>query len=236
MRTSQTQNRGLKHHLKEFLLPSGLAPRTIRGGILSGVAMELDFANHTQRWLGLQERELNGWFQRLSKGICTAIDVGANDGMYTLYFLAKSPARKVFAFEPAEDSLALMRKNLALNGFEGDPRVEIVMRTVGTAVNGQDVDLDSFLNTIQFPCLIKVDIDGGELSLLHGARRLLASRDVRWVIEVHSVELQEKCLEVLHAANYRTFTVRNAWWRHILPELRPGELNQWIIGIPQKFV
>ncbi len=233
MRTSQVQNRGLKYHLKELLLPSGSARRTIRSGILAGVAMELDFAHHTQRWLGLQERELNAWFRLLSKDIGTAIDVGANDGMYTLYFLAKSPARKVFAFEPSEVSLSQMRKNLAFNGFENDSRIKIVMQTVGTVANGQDVALDSFFNTIQFPCLIKVDIDGGELSLLEGSRQLLASQCVRWIIEVHSVELQEKCLDVLRAANYKTFVVRNAWWRRIIPELRPGELNQWIIAMPR---
>src|ERR1700686_856377 len=115
MRTSQVENSGLKHNLKEFVLPSGPARRIIRSGILAGVAMELDFAHHTQRWLGLRERELNGWFRLLSKGICTAIDVGANDGMYTLYFLEKCTARKVFAFEPSKDNLLQMRKNLALN-------------------------------------------------------------------------------------------------------------------------
>jgi hypothetical protein len=231
MRTSQLENHGLKSRLKNLVLPSGSAPRTIQSGILSGVAMELDFAHNTQRWLGLQERELYGWFQRLSKGIATAIDVGANDGMYTLYFLAKTPARNVLAFEPSE-GLAQLRKNLALNRFENDPRLELVTKTVGTVANGQDVSLDSYLAQIHFPCLVKVDIDGGETSMLEGASRLLASPQVRWIIEVHSPALQEKCLEILNQANYRTFVVRNAWWRHILPELRPTELNQWIVAIP----
>jgi Methyltransferase FkbM domain len=195
--------------------------------------MDMDFANHTQRWLGLQERELNGWFRRLSKGITTAIDVGAHDGMYALYFLAKTPASKVLAFEPSSDSLTLMRKNLVLNHFENDPRLELVTKTVGTVANGQDVNLDDFLDRIQFPCLVKVDIDGGETSLLEGARKLVALPQVRWIVEVHSAALQEKCLEVFKQANYKTFIVRNAWWRHILPELRPIELNQWIIAVPK---
>ena len=195
--------------------------------------MELDFAHNTQRWLGLQERELHGWFRRLSNGIATAIDVGANDGMYTLYFLAKTPAQKVLAFEPSE-GLIQMRKNLALNRFENDPRLELVTKTVGTVATGQDVSLDSYLDRIQFPCLVKVDIDGGETSMLEGSRQLLAHPQVRWIIEVHSADLQEKCLEILKQAGYRTFVVRNAWWRHILPELRPVELNQWVVAVPSK--
>jgi len=82
----------------------------IRSGLLSGLTVEMDFAHHTQRWLGLQERELYPWFRRLTEGVRTAIDVGANDGIYTLYFLAKTPAEKVLAFEPSPDSLDQLRK------------------------------------------------------------------------------------------------------------------------------
>ncbi len=183
MRTGQVESQGLKYFLKKSLFPSGLAPRMIRSGLLAGLKMDLDFAHHTQRWLGLQERELYGWFRRLSGGIHTAIDVGASEGMYTLYFLAKIPATKVFAFEPSEDGLRQLKSNLSL------------------------------------------------VSLLEGARNLLRSPETRWIIEVHSKALQEKCLELLQTANYRTLVVRNAWWRNFLPELRPGELNHWIIAL-----
>jgi hypothetical protein len=233
MRTSQIEDRGLKHCLKKLLLPSGQSGRTIRMGILSGVAMNLDFAHHTQRWLGLQERELNKWLRHLSIGIRTAIDVGANDGMYTLYFLVKTQAQRVITFEPAIDCINQLKENLVLNGYENDPRLELVPQSVGAEADEQDVTLDSYLNSIQFPCLVKVDIDGGEALLLEGARQLLASSGVGWIVEVHSPALQRQCLEIFRRANYRTVVVRNAWWRHILPELRPGDLNQWIVALPR---
>ena len=233
MRTSQFEKHGLKHHLKRSLFPAGLAPRVIHFGLLAGLKMELDFAHNTQRWLGLQERELCQWFPHLSKGIRTAIDVGANDGMYTLYFLAKTPAQKVLAFEPSAESLDELRANLALNGLAENSRLEIVPKYVGATADGQIVTLDSFAECVQPPCLLKVDIDGGEVSLLEGARGLLSCIEMRWIIEVHSKELQEKCSEILRAANYHVVVVRNAWWRHVLPELRPGELNQWIIALPR---
>jgi hypothetical protein len=233
MRTGQLESHGLKYHLKRSLFPSGLAPRMIRSGLLAGLTVELDFAHHTQRWLGLQERELYGWFRRLSGGIRTALDVGASDGMYTLYFLAKTPAERVFAFEPSVDCVRQLNSNLALNGLDENPRLEIVPKSVGAAANGQQATLDSFAERINQPCLVKVDIDGGEVSLLEGAQTLLHSSETRWIIEVHSNALQAKCLEILQAANYSTLVVRNAWWRHFLPELRPGELNQWIIALPQ---
>jgi hypothetical protein len=233
MRIGQRENRGLKYLLKKSLFPSGLAPRTIRSGLIAGLTMEMDFAHHTQRWLGLQERELYGWFRRLSRGIRTAIDVGASEGMYTLYFLAKTPAERVFAFEPSADGVRQLKSNLALNKLDENSRLEIVTKSVGASANGQQATLDSFAERIRQPCLVKVDIDGGEVSLLEGARALLHSSETRWIIEVHSNALQEKCLEILQAANYRTLVVRNAWWRHFVPELRPGELNHWIVALPQ---
>jgi hypothetical protein len=233
MRTGQLESHGLKYLLKKSLFPSGPAPRMIRTGMIAGLTMELDFAHHTQRWLGLQERELYGWFRRLSSGIRTAMDVGASEGMYTLYFLAKTPAERVFAFEPSADGLQQLETNLALNGLDRDPRLAIVPKRVGSSVNEEQATLDSLAERIHQPCLVKVDIDGGEVTLLEGARTLLHSSETRWIIEVHSNALQKKCLEILRAANYRTLVVRNAWWRHFLPELRPGELNHWIIALPQ---
>jgi hypothetical protein len=233
MRTSQVENTGIKSQLKKLFLPSGRSVRKIQMGVLAGVAMDLDLAHHTQRWLGLQEIEINKWLRSLSVGIRTAIDVGANDGMYTLYFLAKTSAQKVIAFEPVNESIEQMRKNLVLNVPENDPRLELVTQPVGAVAGGECVILDSYLDRIQFPCMIKVDIDGGEVLLLDGARKLLASPGVRWIVEVHSPALQNECLQIFQRANYRTIVVRNAWWRHVLPELRPGELNQWIVAMPK---
>jgi hypothetical protein len=233
MRTGQLENRGLKYYLKRSLLPSGRKPRMIQSGLLSGLKMEMDFAHHTQRWLGLQERELYPWFRRLTEGIRTAIDVGANDGVYTLYFLAKTSADKVLAFEPSAHSLLELASNLALNGLGENSRLEIIPKCVGAFASGEEATLDSYAGRIIPPCLVKVDIDGGELLLLKGAGALLQSGGIRWIIEVHSRVLQKNCLEVLQKANYHTVVVPNAWWRHLLPELRPVEVNDWIVATPR---
>jgi hypothetical protein len=196
--------------------------------------MELDFAHNTQRWLGLQERELYPWFRRLSDEIHTAVDVGANDGMYTLYFLTKTQAQKVLAFEPSDESLRQLKTNLTLNGLSANSRLEIVPKSVSASNDADFATLDSFSERLRPPCLVKVDIDGGEVDLLKGARSLLYSPGIRWIIEVHSRALQDQSCEILQAANYRVIVVRNAWWRHFLPELRPGELNHWLVAVPQE--
>lgn len=218
----------LKSRLKKLVLPSGRAPRAILAGLLRGLTMHLDLAHDSQRWLGLQERELHGWLQKFSAGIATAIDVGASDGMYTLFFLGKTTARKVLAFEPNAESLRRLKENLKENGLEGDPGLEMVCKYVGARNEGDVTTLDSFLPTLIPPCLVKVDVDGGEADVLRGAQELLAVRDVRWIIEVHSQGLENECLQILEEAGYRTRRIPNAWWRRFIPELRPIEVNHWL--------
>jgi tRNA G37 N-methylase Trm5 len=216
--------------LKSWLLPSGRSPRQIRFGLLGGLTMQLDFAHHSQRWLGLQEVELLHWLRRFARDINTAVDVGANDGMYTLYFLARTPAHKIYSFEPSPDCVGELKENIALNNLADDPRLEIVPLKVGAACAEGWTTLDSIVSTIIPPCLVKVDIDGGERDFLSGASRCLSLPDIRWIVEVHSKALEQECLQALNEAGYRVVIVHNAWWRHVIPELRPGELNHWLVA------
>ncbi|MGC1188530.1 MAG: FkbM family methyltransferase [Candidatus Acidiferrales bacterium] len=192
--------------------------------------MQLDLANHSQRWLGLQERELLGWVRKLARDINTAIDVGASEGVYTIYFLARTPAQKIYAFEPSPECLREVEENLALNNMAGDQRLDVIAKKVGDSAAEGWTTLDSLISTIVPPCLVKVDIDGGESDLLKGASRCLSLPGVRWIIEVHSKALEQDCLRVLNETGYHVEIVHNAWWRHVIPELRPGELNHWLVA------
>lgn len=230
MKFSTRENHGLKYKLKSWILPAGRSPRRIRFGLLSGLTMQLDLARHSQRWLGLQERELVGWTRRLSRKINTAIDVGASDGVYTLYLLARTSAQKVYAFEPSPECLSEAKENLALNNLAEDRRLQLTAQMVGDSTKEGWTTLDSLTSTIVPPCLIKVDIDGGERGLLKGATQCLRLPGIRWVIEVHSKSLEQDCFQTLTGAGYHVVIVHNAWWRRAMPELRPGDLNHWIVA------
>jgi hypothetical protein len=230
VRTSKRENHGLKYKLKSWFLPSGLSPKRIHFGLLGGLTMQLDLARHSQRWLGLQERELVRWVVRLAHNINTAVDVGASDGDYTLFLLARTPARKVYAFEPSAECMHELRENIALNSLPGEDRLELVTRKVGASESDEWTTLDSLAAAIVTPCLVKVDIDGGEHDLLRGASRCLGLRDMRWIIEIHSKALEQRCLQVMKESGYHVAVVRQAWWRHLIPELRPVELNHWLVA------
>lgn len=192
--------------------------------------MELDLRFQTQLYLGLHERELQKWLKKFSARVNTAIDIGAGVGEYTLYFLMKSQINRVIAFEPSEKSLAMLLTNLELNQLAHDPRLKLFTKFVGYADGENECTLDSILPLISTPCLIKMDVDGGEVNILQGATRLLDLPELYWIIEVHSQELEERCVQLFDLKGFVITIVPNAWWRRFIPEFRPIPHNRWLIA------
>jgi hypothetical protein len=208
----------------------GKAPLKIKSGAFRGLRMELDLSYECQAWLGIAEREVQGWLGWLSAGIRTGIDIGAAAGEYAMYFLSKTSARRVLAFEPQPTVMNQLRFNLSLNGLADDPRVTLYRSYVGTKSEDGHCTLDSLAGLIRQPCLVKIDVDGGESDVLAGAGELLGERDTRWLVETHSRELEEHCRRVLRAADFTTVVVPNAWWRWFIPEQRAIPHNRWLVG------
>jgi len=192
--------------------------------------MNLDLASESQTYVGVAERELARHFETLSHDVKTAVDVGGSVGFYTLFFLTKTSVERVFCFEPEARSCEDILANVRLNGLEGDPRLRLVNKFVGAQVSGNHATLDSIADEVVGPCLVKIDVEGAELDVLAGAGRLLARAGIRWIIETHSADLEKECLQVLKKAGLTCQIVDKAWWRAILPELRPAAHNRWLIA------
>jgi len=122
---------------------------------------------------------------------CTVLDVGANIGIYTL--LAAKRGARVFAVEADPRNLEMLRHHVQLNGF--DDRVTIFPIAVG-AEEGQVTmyrfhgnwghsNLFEGSDPVQVPMrtidsldlppidVCKMDIEGSELSALHGMEETL---------------------------------------------------------------
>jgi hypothetical protein len=214
--------------LKNAIVSSERKPRRILAGPFRGIVMGLSLRSQTQTYLGLFERETHPWLNRLSKGISTAIDIGVAHGEYTLYFLTKTKATKVFAFEPDLDCIPFLHENLELNGVDRSERLEISAKFVGVSDTEQEIRLDSLTESIRAPCFIKMDVDGAEEQILKGAKTFNNLPGVRWLIETHSKELEVACKGILTDAGFQTRIVPNAWWRVFVPEMRPSKHNRWL--------
>lgn len=222
---------GILSRVTSLVAPSDRLPRSIKAGAFRGIRMQIDLSCQKQLYAGLFEQEVNGWLRRLSSDINTAIDIGAAEGEYTLYFLAKTQAQKVFAFEPLEAERDTLMANLELNSLADDPRLVLSPKFVSSHDNDGECTLDSLVGLISPPCLVKVDVDGAEVDVLQGAREFLRMHQLYWIIETHSPRLENQCMSILTSSGFHTLVVPNAWWRIMAPELRPVEQNRWLVAM-----
>jgi len=143
----------------------------------------------------------------------TAIDVGANLGWYSVLASKAMIEGTVHAFEPNPDVLPYLAANAAERGAiqvhgcalaENNGQIDFfcasssnlssAARMVGKRVRVPTTTLDDFARAelMREPVFVKVDVEGGELSVLRGARRFRASfPDTIWMIEADEDLLKE---------------------------------------------
>ena len=216
--------------LKKCVMPHEIRPRTIPIGLYQGIRMEIDLQNQSQLFYGLWEAETHSWMRKLSSGIKTAIDIGAGCGEQTLYFLLKTGANKVYAIEPDSAKLDALLRNVKLNRPIGSKKFDFISKFVGKADDDHHFSLDSLYEQVEFPCFIKMDIEGGELDALMGAKKFLKQPATSWLVETHSYRLERECQKIFLSQGLLTKILYNAWWRFFLPEQRPLEMNRWMIA------
>jgi FkbM family methyltransferase len=154
------------------------------------------------------------------------VDVGAHAGYYTL--ICARLAKKVIAFEPSPSNCKFLRFNIFLNrlknvtpvsaavsDFNGHAKLYVPkqggrrLTDQGTLVfegeGAADVHvvmLDTFLEHLNHPSVIKIDVEGAELNVINGALQTLA-KGVRLVlVELHSSEHKSQIIELLSDLHY----------------------------------
>jgi FkbM family methyltransferase len=146
-------------------------------------------------YCGLHEFSDMGFLLHLLRPDDLFVDVGANIGSYTVLASAVCGARTV-AVEPDPDTAKSLRKNVVVNGIDG--QVRIVEAALGEGqgaalfTTGQDttnhvvavataatreVEVRSLDDVLQCdrPVLIKMDVEGYETHVIRGAGKTLRS-------------------------------------------------------------
>jgi hypothetical protein len=215
---------------KQLAFGRGRRPHKIWLGVAAGRTFLIDPAGKTQRIVGLDEYEIGGLFARHIKDVNTVIDVGASDGYYTILALCLNPAATAIGCDPHPPYEQHARENYRLNFPNGGPKLEWISGLVGPGPGQRS--LDEIASGRRGPFLLKIDVDGAEIEVLQSGEHLLARRDCRVLLEVHSPELEAEAIQLLTARGYACQIVDNAWWRVVVPERRPGELNRWVFASP----
>lgn len=175
-------------------------------------------------WLGSYEYDKRRTLEALIAPGSVVYDVGAHVGFYTLLFSELvGPAGQVVAFEPNPRNVAYLKKHLEINGITNARVVEAAASDfTGMAAFADDstsftgrlssrgslevsaVTLDEFVQCEDAPKpdYIKIDVEGAELSVLHGARGLLTGRRPMVFLATHGKELHARCCEFLGSLEY----------------------------------
>jgi FkbM family methyltransferase len=145
---------------------------------------------------------------RALPGEITLIDCGADIGLLSVLLLSKiDRITKVIAFEPNDDSHAILQKTLAEQPCESSALRRAVSDFSGFGeLKSPDYDSDDearYLSPVEFGgfpvstvddslierppyCILKIDVEGGELPALMGARACIeAAKGVIVAVEAH---------------------------------------------------
>lgn len=156
-------------------------------------------------------RELDA-FLAAREGRGRLLDVGALHGLFALAFTAGRPEARALALDPSPPASEVLRANLRLNpGCEVEPLAVAAGAAVGElrmqlnwqhlealpagtaaagAVTVPMVTLDQLAAERGFaPDLMKIDVEGYELAVLAGARRILTNDRPLLFLEVHPARL-----------------------------------------------
>jgi len=175
-------------------------------------------------WLGSYEYTKQLLFeQHLEKG-SIVFDIGAHTGFYTLLAaVLVGNTGKVIAFEPFPRNLSYLKQHLQLNKIENvtvidaavaDRRSEAFFDYTDSSFTGhlaktgkikvQTVVLDQLFaeGKIPLPTHLKIDVEGGEMSVFEGARTILTQAHPTIFLATHGQDIHKQCCEFLSSLGY----------------------------------
>jgi len=214
---------GLKQSIKATLLPPGEVSRVIPLGPARGIRAAIDFRFDTAFYFGFYESELHPYVRKLVGPGRRVFDVGGHRGWEAMVF-AKQSRTPVLTFEVNHENREYMQRSFALNDYE----IEIDPRYVGDKDDNDSVTIDTAADEYFTPEFIKMDIEGAEAHALRGAERTMAKHKPAWIVEVHGLEIENECLEILRDFHYETTIVDHR--QRILKEARGTIHNRWIVA------
>jgi FkbM family methyltransferase len=171
------------------------------------------------------------------------VDVGANVGAVCLPVAARHPARRVLALEAHRGLSAVLAANALCNGLTN---VEVTHALVGREPGVRTFDTPPLTASVDFGMLavaaegdfaervlvktldevaprdtrlVKIDVEGHELEVIQGARRLVRETRPAWIVEAlqkHEPDVRT-CLRLFLEEGYRAFLFHAP---HVVP--KPG--------------
>lgn len=169
------------------LLPDRSAVMKVWRGPFRGARIVANPRASLRKLLGIYERELNGWLSAALPRVSRVIDVGANDGYFSFGGAAAmrraGRSAEIICFEPQRQHLEELRRGIDAQP-EPLPNLRLIAAVVGEHEDAGTTTLDALAVADRDNTLIKIDVEGGELAVIAGARSWLRPSNL-FLIEVH---------------------------------------------------
>lgn len=209
--------------------PLKLIPKTAKMPILQGRLRGKKWiagssTNHGF-WLGTREYKQRRIFEDTVTEGSVIYDVGGHVGFYSLLSsVITGPRGRVFVFEPFESNLRFLKEHLRINGVDNVTLFEkAVADKPGKAcfapgigsfdgrlaedgrIEVETVSLDDLVarGELPPPDFIKMDIEGGEVAALEGARQVLEQHHPTLFLATHGRDIHARCVALLESLGYQ---------------------------------
>jgi len=205
----------------------------IKHGCAAGASWRRHHRYVNGYWIGHYELPLQEALTGELKAGQTFFDIGANAGFFTLVAARRVGASgRCVAFDPSPDNAASIREQLEANALDHCRVVEEAIGEVNSAAwfsfatpgspTGHlgmpkhcEQRIEVKITTLDLACarfgkpdLIKMDIEGGEISAFKSAGITLNELRPLWLIELHGAECGREVKRALQMAEYEFFDLR----------------------------
>ena len=143
-------------------------------------------------------------------------DVGSQYGDYAILWAKRYDAR-VYAIEPVTKNYKKLLRNIKANGVNVIPwniavgndlpiTYSVKNNMAYPDKNGKYAtmapSLDTIVGTMGIPRIIKIDVEGFELTVLKGAEKTLMHNDIKVIIEAHTAQLKSDVIDFMANIGY----------------------------------
>lgn len=218
--------------LKKFV-GSNVISVTVMDGILKGYRWRFNNRTNNEMILGTWEREMQDIFSRYLKPGNMVYDLGAHQGFLSAVAGKLTGASgKVYSFEPFPYNYNFLSENIHLNNLKNVKTFQAAVSDKAGKVKFSNsihdtantylkqspefknnllevnaISLDALLESKEIapPDFIKIDVEGAELDVLHGAQRLFFNYSPVVYLETHNVHnpgVDQQCLDWLSEKGY----------------------------------
>jgi FkbM family methyltransferase len=204
---------------------------TVNVGPAKGLHFEVTLPLDKAIWAGTYESEFTQAIAEAIRPGDVCFDVGGYRG-YVCGVMALAGAAEVYVFEPHPENQSALRSlqqlnpslpiqliPIALGDTDGSLSLRIMSdssmaklatspfqstvpfdREIAVTVRRMDSLVDR--GEVPAPNVIKLDVEGAELSVLRGALATIRAYRPRIYLEAHSLELERRCREELTSSDY----------------------------------